>query len=834
MNKFVGLRLCASVFALVCAASASAQMADNGTSGEEAAASGETEIVVTGRAGAGDRTKADTSYAITTMSEEFLRSRAPTSVTEALKSVPGFWVEASGGEGSGNIRARGIPVDGFGSVNLLENGLPVQHDPALGYLNVDQTFRIDETIDRVEVVRGGPSSIFTPNAPGGVINFITRRAGESIEGIAKYTFGPTANQHRVDGWIGAPIGDWKLGLGGFYRVEDGVRDPGFRGNKGGQFRVDLGRDFSGGKIDLSYRRLDDRTILYTGLPLTRDADGEIVGVPGIDVMHDTLASPATAQLALRNGTGGIVNFDNRDGTRVKLDQFSASAEYELAEGWLLQNKARYRESQTVRNGVYPAALTRATDYVSARRSTLLTAYPGATQVQLRYASDGRAFDLAGQNGNGLIVENSVRPVSIDERELLNDLRLSHSFEIGGMKHDFAVGGYYAYIKDSFRRYSATVLEDVSGNAQLLDLVALDASGRVVGSQTQNGVSRYGSEFANGTGTSDTFAVYASDEWQVTDQLRIDGGLRYEKVKTEGRSEGSRSVNLGDPSTLADNNVLTGSGVTKSFDRKFDQFGWTIGANWQFSPRAGVFARYTAAFRLPGVGNFITDPTARPVTQKVKLSEAGVKYSGRWLSLYATAFNTDYDSFAISNNVFNSATGGYEVRTEYADTRAYGVELEAIVRPVSWFDLALNGTAQKPEFRDLRFTQLVSGKPVDVDYSGNRLLRVPEVSFRVTPGVNLLDNRLRAQMDVEYYGKRFGDAANTQKLPAYTVLNASLRFAVTPEISLFAYGDNLTNKLGLTEGNPRSGELSSGQAGNQLFIGRPILGRSFRFAASYRF
>ncbi|NNC24704.1 Plug domain-containing protein, partial [Salinisphaera sp. USBA-960] len=93
-----------------------------------------------------------------------LRMQAPTSVTEAMKSVPGFWVEASGGEASGNTRARGIPVDGFGSVTLLEDGIPVQHDPALGYLNGDQAFRLDETIERVEVVRGGPSSVFYSNA----------------------------------------------------------------------------------------------------------------------------------------------------------------------------------------------------------------------------------------------------------------------------------------------------------------------------------------------------------------------------------------------------------------------------------------------------------------------------------------------------------------------------------------------------------------------------------------------------------------------------------------------------------------------------------------------
>jgi hypothetical protein len=62
----------------------------------------------------------------------------------------------------------------------------------------------------------------------------------------------------------------------------------------------------------------------------------------------------------------------------------------------------------------------------------------------------------------------------------------------------------------------------------------------------------------------------------------------------------------------------------------------------------------------------------------------------------------------------------------------------------------------------------------------------------------------------------------------------VRFNVTKSISLWAYGDNLTNAIGLTEGNPRAGELTSGQANDQLFIGRPIFGRNFRFAVDFAF
>ncbi len=798
----------------------------------EAGSAADNSIVVTGRAGTGGRTKAQTSYAITTLTADALRSRAPSSVTEMLKSVPGFWVEASGGEGSGNVRARGIPVDGFGSINLLEDGLPVQHDPALGFLNADQAFRVDESIDRVEVVRGGPSSIFASNAPGGSVNFIMRKPGDEFSGLAKYEYGPTSNLNRFDGWFGGPIGGgWKFDVGGFYRNEDGVRDPGFTGNRGGQIRADLSKDFSRGHVALSFKRLDDHAILYTGIPLTKDANGDIVAVNGFDGHYGTFSSPETAHLTLRDNHGGVVQYDNTDGTAVKLNQYSAMADYEIFDGWTLSNKARYRTSNTVRNGIYPSSLMRAAGFVAAQQGALLAAYPGATNVQLRYTDTGQAFDMANQNGNGLIAQNSARPVMIDENEFVDDLRLTHEFAMGSTKHNIAVGGYFAHIKEHFFRYSAALLEDVSDNARLLDLVAVNAAGQTVGSLTQNGVMRYGSEFANGKGTSDTFALYASDEWQITRQLRVDGGLRYEHVNPTGAAEGSITANLGDPSNLADNNALIGNGTFSHFNRHFHHLGWTAGVDYQFTPRMGVFARYTSAFRMPGVGDFITNSTATPVIQKIKMSEGGFKLSSDKVSLYLTGFNTDYSSFAISNFVFNAITGGFAQTTQYADTRAYGVELETVLRPVHWFDLSLEGTWQNPEFRKLHFTDS-TGTPQNFD--GNMLLRVPRLSLRATPAVTLFDDRFRAQMDVEHYGNRYADAANTQRLPAYTVINASVRFQLTPKVTLYAYGDNLNNSLGLTEGNPRAGELSSGQAGDQFFIGRPILGRSFRFAAMYQF
>src|SRR5204862_8025184 len=63
-------------------------------------------------------------------------------------------------------------------------------------------------------------------------------------------------------------------------------------------------------------------------------------------------------------------------------------------------------------------------------------------------------------------------------------------------------------------------------------------------------------------------------------LRFDGGIRWEQMKARGAQEGQKTVNLGDPTTLADDNVLTGNGVFTNFDRKFHDIGYTAGIDWR--------------------------------------------------------------------------------------------------------------------------------------------------------------------------------------------------------------------------------------------------------------
>ncbi|MGP1353883.1 MAG: TonB-dependent receptor [Parasphingopyxis sp.] len=790
-------------------------------------------IIVTGRAGAGELLRNEASYAITTLDEERLRLENPLSVADIFRSVPGFWVEASGGEASNNIRVRGIPRDGYSAIGLYEDGLPVQHDPGLGFLNADQSFRFDETYERVEAVRGGPSSIFASNAPGGLVNFIPRRGGDEFEGLFRAQIGDY-DLYRGDAWIGGPLGpDIGFSFGGFYRIDDGIRDTQFRANEGGQIRANISGEVGPGRFFVDVKHLNDSVTFFLPVPLTFDADGDTAEVPGFDAQFGTYAGRPTDDLTFRN-VGGDFLFDLSRGTDIELTQITARLELELGGGFEIQNGFRYRTSDTVRNGLFPATIVSGADRLDGVRAQLLATVPGAVDVQLRYADTGELFDPVGQNGSGLTSDAVLSSVEIPIDEITNDVRIAGQFEAGGM-HDIAIGFYFSTFDVGFRRFGSIALLEVADNARLLDVVAVDADGNPLFIATENGISRYGSQFNNAENTSEVIAFYASDEWSITDELRLDFGIRWEQLQFQGFVGETTSVDLGVPTTIADDQVLTGTGTANFFDRTFDDFGFTVGANWQFNPDFGIFGRYTQTFRLPNATDFLGSATRTDlVKEEIQLAELGIKYSAPFADLYLTGFYTYFEGVRFNENVFDPATGDFIQRTEFADTETWGIEAEGVIRPVEFFDLTFNATYQNPEFRNFDFTAVVDGDPVPTSFSGNQLLRVPEFSFRVIPGLNLLDGRVRIQGVIEYYGDRFADAANEVKLPAYTVLSASARFDVTDNFSLYVYGDNLTNKIGLTEGNPRAGQFISGDAGAEFYLARPILGRSFRAAALVRF
>lgn len=788
------------------------------------------EIIVTGRAAEAPLRDTELSYAITRIDAGTLARQRTGSTASLFKQIPGFWVEASGGEASNNVRARGIPTDGYSTVALLEDGLPVQYDGGLGYLNTDQIFRIDATIDRVEAVRGGPSAIFAPNAPGGSVDFITRN-GLDNPGYALSTSAGSFGYARIDGFAGVQVTP-QLGvsIGGFYRVDNGLRDPGYRPDQGGQIRV--GADYDDGRLRLSFnvKRLDDRVILYLPVPLKFDAAGQIHAIPGFDPLFDTLAGPDNVHVALKTPTGPY-DFDLAQGTHSRVTFYSLAGRLKLGERTTLEVRTRFRTGTTLRNGLFPTGRPiAASTYLDTVRPQLAAAFPASSTIQIRYAGTAQPF-VPNNNGNGLVLGANLLSVVLPMDEFIGDARLKKVFDLLG-RHDAAIGLTYGDSRWHYDRQMATALLDVSGQARRLDVVALDAAGREAGRLTDNGFLRYGSLFDSVAMKTSNVALYVADEWAIAPHWRVDLGLRWERIRIGGNVMNSKAFDLGDPATLADDAVLGPTGITQPIDRRFTGLNWTAAVNFNPMPSLGLFARLTRIARLPSGSEFYASPKRTDeAIVPIIMAEAGIIAKRPHWALSATGFATHFARLPFTDYRFDTASNSYVERTSIADTSTIGLELTGHADLVGPLQLDVQATLQDPRYLNFSYVELSSGQPVTRTVTGNQLVRVPRVSLRLAPSLNLIGGKLRIGAELMHYSSRFADIANSQRLPAFSLLNASVDAALNDRVSLALNATNLTNALGLTEGNPRVGSFDAGGMSNSYFLARPEFGRSIRATLS---
>src|SRR6185437_10735912 len=105
----------------------------------------------------------DASYNIVSANREEIRQANPVSVADLLKISPGIWPESTGGQTGANIEIAGFPGGGDAPffTNMI-NGSPIYGMSSLSFMDSSSLFRLDDTIQRVEIVQGGPGAVFGP------------------------------------------------------------------------------------------------------------------------------------------------------------------------------------------------------------------------------------------------------------------------------------------------------------------------------------------------------------------------------------------------------------------------------------------------------------------------------------------------------------------------------------------------------------------------------------------------------------------------------------------------------------------------------------------------
>lgn len=773
--------------------------------------------------------KFDASYAISNLSAKDIARIAPINTADLLGHAPGVFAEASGGEASNVYRVRGIPDPGPGQA-FQEDGIALFGANAGVFFTGDGIIRTDLMTKSFEFVRGGPAAIFASDSTT-IYNQVTRQGGETTHAQAQLTLGDTG-LYRADGfWSGKIAGKTYLAAGGFYRHHDGYRDNGFPNDKGGQFRVNLRREIGDGEIRFNLKVFNDTNVFYLPIPLKDPRNTAVSLGKYIDVFTGTLNTPylrdAVFKYADASGAKVAEKRDLSNGRDTRYVNTGFDIDQNLF-GFHVDNKFRYTKGKIDFDGLYsstnPAdATTYANGFLASARAAF-----GADVSRIGYALAGSkgltAYDPASESG--LVVGGNYRSIQNDFEATLNDLKVTRDVDLLGA-HKITAGFYYTTYSTDLTWRANDYLLQVRSQPRPLDLVAYNAAGGVLGSVTDNGVLKYASTLYSGFSDINHHAFYLSDTWQVTEQLSLEAGVRQNEYKGKGYYRIAAPVDLGDAATLADNAALglTGAKLARSF--KYDDTAWTVGANFNFNRTIGVYARASRSYQGPGEFNLIIPQNAAPTA--ADQYEVGLKLDTSKLSVFATAFYTRFDPLAVSVFVTNPTTGALSFAPFTATETNPGVELDVSWRPTS--NLSLRSALT---YVDAQIGSLVNASGLSpVKAEGNLPTRQPKYYGNLQPAYafGFGDWKGEAYLDYAFVGKRYVDFANTTELPAYQTLGAGVTLS-NQDWSIQLVGQNLTNEVGITEGNPRTDQLT-GQGTAEVSYGRPIFGRNFRLVVARR-
>ena len=754
------------------------------------------DIVVVGTAGGGSR-RQDAAFAVTSIDRRAIERLAPASTADVLKLVPGLSVETSGGKNGANIFVRGYPSGGDAEyVTFQTEGVPFFPPATLSFLENSQLIRLDETVERVEAVRGGTGALFSSGQPGVTVNFVQREGGRDWAGLTKLS-ATDYGEWRGDAYLSGPLGPaTSFLIGGYYSKGDGIRSPRFPADRGGQITANLRQDWDGGSAFVFARYLDDRSQWLLPIPVLQNGR-KISAFPGFDPGTGTLAGPDTRVGTLNDGS----RYDLNDGRGARVVNIGANLDEALGGGFRVRNKLSWLKGHANTTGLVSGGTPPESAAAYSQRK-------GGTIASFTFADDGTAA-----SPDQMVVEAGVWTVRKQIEAFVNDATLE--WKAGRSK---ATIGVYATHYSSKDRWNIgnDLLLTATPNARRLDLVL--GNGTIV---TRNGFVSGSSFDVNARYTGDDVAFYGVDEMQVTDRLRVDGGIRYQHHSVDGVLENNGSAGPGgldgDPLTLYDNDDAVVDGSFSRIRYRNGAWSWTTGANYDFTKQIGAFLRYSRGHSFPFFDNLRDRIDVAP---KVDSYEAGIKVSTDPLSLYATLFHNGFRGLAttvITNGAPIASIGG---------ARATGVELEGVLRPVPGASITFSGTWLRAHYRHF-FTD--GGL---TDLTGNRVQRQPVWQWRIMPAYEFALGGARATISttLSFTGDRFSDVQNEQLLPRFYKWDAGLSVDVTPRVRLQAVADNLTNAIGLTEGNPRA----LGSQGTGAIFARPILGRSAQLSASYRF
>ncbi|MBN8829872.1 MAG: TonB-dependent receptor [Sphingomonadales bacterium] len=495
-------------------------------------------------------------------------------------------------------------------------------------------------LERIEVLRGPQGTLYGRNAVGGSINVITARPTDVLSGYGRFSYG-NYNALTTEAAISGPITE---GIRARLAIKTEDRD-GFGVNPvSGKDVDDLNRRMARASIDFDLGR--DASLLVSGEYFRQsDASGAI---------HYLRASfPGVARLAPL-GVGGYATnprdlaTESSPGTETETYAFTGTLNVPLNDSLTISNIANYRS--------FKSSLFQDLDLSAVINSLPTNGQP--TTVQER---------------------------RIDSKQWSNELRLGLTSEyVNG-----TIGVFYFHERQ--RPIDNVGLANRTGMAQ--NIGVLQAAG--IDLNEAYGLCGY-----NPSGVTGGSAIIApkrvcthsnllTQAFSIFGQYEIGLGLFNEALSSFSLKLGGRwsseHVESENPSIVITRNgvgpVLRYTAAGTHVEKTFRDFTPEAGLEWRPNKDILVYYTYSEGFKA-GSGENASGSTTIVNPEKMFNHEAGIKASfGRMLTLNLAGYAYTLDGLQLNKTIAGGPTGYQTIFQNAAKTRAKGIELDALVRPM---------------------------------------------------------------------------------------------------------------------------------------------------------
>jgi catecholate siderophore receptor len=415
----------------------------------------------------------DVPQSVTIVNQALMQSQGVSSLTDALRNVPGITIGGAEGGQIGN------------NINL--NGFSARTDIYLdGFRDRGQYYRDTFALDQVEVLMGPSSMLFGRGSTGGVINQVTKKP--SLKAATEVSASVTTNGLvRATADVNTPTGDTSA-----FRISAMAQD----GKPSTRDEMTV-QDFG---IAPSWRYgIGTSTQITLSALLQHNEDMPDYGLPAING-HPVKVDRDT-----------FYGFNN-DHTRQNIASLSAGIDHKFSPNLRLRNQTAFNYVETDARETAPNAV--GSINAAGAFTALTTTNLPLSQLYVRQQSHDR----------------NIRDYSI-----FNQTELTATFETGSIKHTLLTGvelGHDGYNNQNYYRNgscgstplnppaTATAAAGTSGFVActpVVDPVYRDSPGNV---PTATGNLQGGS--------ANTVAVYANDAIEFTKQWKAVAGLRYDR------------------------------------------------------------------------------------------------------------------------------------------------------------------------------------------------------------------------------------------------------------------------------------------------------------------